>query len=160
MISICAVCTAGQSDTTGSERGGMVESFLGVGAGFQSGTGIHGGVRIGSYWTQLGVGLYYVADDARLLYSVGLRGARDLLEGRFLNSYAWGGVGLAGRTNTDSGDGTYSISPGLGIGMEFHFGIPFHFKLDTGYRLHYDSARESKGVQIKPTVNGSITYHW
>jgi hypothetical protein len=160
VISICAVCLGGQSDTAAGTNADAVEAFLGVGAGFQSGTGIHGGVRIGAYWTQLGVGLYYAADDARLFYSVGLRGARDLLQGRFLNSYAWTGVGVAGRSNTDAGDGTYSVSPGLGIGMEFHFGIPFHFKVDTGYRFHYDSGRENKGVQIKPTVNGSITYHW
>ena len=44
--------------------------------------------------------------------------------------------------------------------MEFHFGIPFHFKIDTGYRFQYNSAEKRSGVQIEPTVNGSITYHW
>jgi hypothetical protein len=150
--------------------------FLGAGGGFESGIGLHLGVVLFDANTiQAGGGALYDNDDGILWYSAGLRYLRDIVQGKAVNSYAWAGASIYGRKGgyeepdessmaPDTANRVevqnYIISPGLGIGLAFHFGLPFHFYVDTGFRFFHESDNPHDGTQIKPTINGSVTYHW
>ncbi len=139
-----------------------VKFRVGFGGGFEAGNGLRLGVKQGSETVELGLGLLYDAADANLRYSTGLRYLHDLYNGRLNDTYAWTGAGVFGRSRSGAG---YVVSAGAGLGLALHFGLPFHFNLDSGWRLYYDTyphlwGDSYKKIQTGPTINGALIYEW
>jgi hypothetical protein len=143
-----------------SDKGRGFKYIIGAGAGTESGMGLHLGLLKGSHALQLGVGFLY-GEDADLFYSAGLRYMKYLYYGRLNNTYAWSGGSTTGRKSESEHNRFTSF--GLGLGLDYHFGLPLHFQVDTGFRLIYDHNViyfNNPCFHVGPTVNGSITYHW
>ena len=131
---------------------------VGFGAGFEAGNGLHLGLGKGKRRGQIGLGLIYNDQNAEFDYSSGLRYIHTLTQGRINDTYAWGGAGIQGHTRT--GDRGYLAAAGMGVGASFHFGLPFHLNIDSGWDAYFDSKNEEPEISYGPTLNADLTYEW
>ncbi|MFH1760981.1 MAG: hypothetical protein ABIA63_07755, partial [bacterium] len=70
------------------DTGGITYS-VGMGAGYESGIGLHLGLEKTVHKVHTNLGLLYRGDNAEFMYSVGVRYIRMLALGLFNNTYAW-----------------------------------------------------------------------
>lgn len=146
--------SAAAADSAAARAPGRVYS-VGVGGGFESGIGISLGASGDVHQVQTTLGLLYRAQEAQFLYSAGLRYYRWLGRGQFNDTYAWGGGAVHGSNDPQSS--SYLAALGLGLGLDFHLGLPFHFCIDSGWHIVRDHTGETS---VGPTVNGTLTYNW
>jgi hypothetical protein len=128
---------------------------VGLGGGYESGSGLTLGLCRDANKMHTTVGLLYNGEEARLMYSIGLRYIRYLARGAINDTYAWAGSGVHGERESEYND--YTAGFGVGLGIELHLGLPFHINIDSGYHITRDSEDE---ITVGPTVNGSLTYNW
>ena len=131
---------------------------VGFGGGFEAGNGLQLGIKQGKNAGQLGVGILYDGQTANFQYSLGLRYFRTLFSGRANDTYAWTGGAITGHSST--GDHGTLVSGGAGVGVSMHFGLPFHFNVDSGWRIYHDTQDSYTGLQFGPTINGALVYEW
>jgi hypothetical protein len=149
-----AVSQAEEGDSPVQSRKFMV----GFGGGFEAGNGLRLGMSRGKDAVELGLGLLYKAQDAEFQYSLGLRYLRTLYAGQVNDTYAWTGAGVMGHNR--SGDNGRLASVGAGLGISIHFGLPFHFNVDSGWHIYDDSQSIYGRIQSGPTINGAVVYEW
>jgi len=167
---LCLLLAGVQARIAASEGdSARLHLFVGGGAGFEAGNGLHAGFQYRRNTAQIGLGALYQDDtweDASVLrYSIGARYLRELHAGRFADTYAWTGVSVFGRhwyglDESEDDDSRMVFDFGIGPGIVFHFGLPIRLTLDTGYRFYVDSGHRDMGVSATPTVNASLLYRW
>lgn len=140
--------------------------FVGLGAGHASGNGLQAGMIRGAHAGQFGVGLLYNGENAQLRYSLGTRYLRTLYVSPVNDTYAWGGVAMHGDHRKDRYDERTGVA-GAGLGVSFHFGLPFRFYMDAGFafsrehsKRHVGNMEDTVNRTFGPTLNGGILYAW
>ena len=129
---------------------------VGFGAGPQSGHGLHVGVARGLNAVDLGLGVIYDGNEAEWGYRTGLRYLRTLYAGRVNDTYAWSGGALTGNYRDQTA--SHITSFGAGLGVVFHYGLPFRLYFDSGLAAYL-----SKGLSKReyyPAFNGGLVYEW
>ncbi|MBF0431529.1 MAG: hypothetical protein HQK83_09635 [Fibrobacteria bacterium] len=156
---VTGIVTAQEAPET--DTGNKYRFIIGAGGGPEAGLGLHLGIQKQKNALRLGMLLMYNGDESGLLYSTGLRYFRFLTNGRINDTYAWAGTAITGSNDSESTD--FFQSSGFGLGVSYHFGLPFHLDLDSGLRLTFDKddPNTNKGAwYIGPTFNGALTYQW
>ncbi len=156
--------SAGERSESSKEDGGRW--FVGLGAGHTSGNGLQVGMIRGPHTGQLGLGLLYDGERARFRYSLGGRYLRELYTGEVNDTYAWGGAALHGNHVKDR-ENAHTVTAGAGLGIAFHFGLPFRFFMDSGFALSRERQEKHIGItgvtvdrRFGPVINGGVLYAW